>query len=290
MRVQIALTVAEAKRLIARAVILLPEVRAALEHSRILLKGGTTVSAVAEELSGIPLRISGRISERGTVASGLTSLEHPHSIVIEGGQWENIDQTIVDVSEKLRASDVAIVGGNALDIHGTAAMMAGASGGGNPGRALSGMHTQGAKVIIPIGLEKLIPGTIQDAVRAAGRDQDLSYGMSVGLIPLVGRVVTEKEAAEIVADVQCTVIGRGGIAGAEGATVMAVSGSESAVRDLLQVVEAVKGATISGEPDSLSECDGTTARCRAHKACIYKGGRRKDPLRQLVTVPDDDTN
>lgn len=36
---------------------------------KILLKGGTTVSRIAEIALGIPLRISGRITARGTVAS-----------------------------------------------------------------------------------------------------------------------------------------------------------------------------------------------------------------------------
>jgi hypothetical protein len=64
MKVQIALTVNESKRLIAKAVVSLPEIKNALEKGKILLKGGTTVSVIAEELVGIPLRICGRISKR----------------------------------------------------------------------------------------------------------------------------------------------------------------------------------------------------------------------------------
>jgi len=50
-----------------------------------LLKGGTTVSAIAEELVEIPLRICGRISKRGTVSSQIMSVKHPHSILLEKG-------------------------------------------------------------------------------------------------------------------------------------------------------------------------------------------------------------
>ncbi|MCL4370580.1 MAG: hypothetical protein M1380_06700 [Chloroflexi bacterium] len=70
MRAQVSLTVSEGKLLIARAIASLPEVRSAFENGRILLKGGTTVSALAEELVGVPLRISGRVSPRGTKSSG----------------------------------------------------------------------------------------------------------------------------------------------------------------------------------------------------------------------------
>lgn len=75
MKVQIALTVNESKRLIAKAIISLPEVKNAFEKEKILLKGGTTVSAVAEELVGVPLRICGRISKRGTVSSQIISVD-----------------------------------------------------------------------------------------------------------------------------------------------------------------------------------------------------------------------
>ncbi|MCK4830238.1 hypothetical protein KA005_81725, partial [bacterium] len=126
-----------------------------------------------------------------------------------------------------------------------------------------------------IGLEKLIPGFIQEAVKAAGRDKDLSYGMAVGLIPLIGKVVTEKDAAEIVSDIRCTVIGRGGIDGAGGSTVMDVAGEEVEVKKLLKIVDDIRGAGISGEESSMEECDGRSIRCREHRSCIYREGENR---------------
>jgi hypothetical protein len=274
MGIQISLTVNESKRLIAKGVVLLPEVQEAFEKSKIILKGGTTVSAISEELAGRPLRISGRITQRGTVAVKDLSKDHPHSVLIEKGAVENIDETFAAVAQRLGRRDVVIISGNALDVNGNAAMMAGAPGGGPPGHAIAGILTQGCRVIIPIGLEKLIPGAISEAIQAAGRDADRAYGMAVGLIPLIGKVVTEKEAVEIVSDVRCTVIGRGGIQGAEGSTVMAVDGEEKAIEKLLRAVDEIKGAGISGVESSLDECDGRGANCRDHRACIYKGGKK----------------
>ena len=275
MEVQISLTVSESKRLIAKAVVSLPEVKEALKNGKIILKGGTTVSAICEEMVGMPLRISGRITGRGTVTSNDSSREHAHSVLIEKGSVKNIDETIIEVSQGLGRRDVVIIGGNAIDVNGNVAMMAGAPGGGNPGGAISGMLAQGARLIIPIGLEKLIPGFIQEAVKAAGRDKDLSYGMAVGLIPLIGKVVTEKDAAEIISDVRCTVIGRGGIDGAEGSTVMDVAGEEVEVKKLLVIVDDIRGAGISGEESSLEECDGRNIRCREHRSCIYRKGENR---------------
>jgi hypothetical protein len=275
MEIQFSLTVSESKRLIAKGVVSLPEVKEAFEQGKIILKGGTTVSAICEELVGMPLRISGRITRRGTVSAKTSLPEHPHSVLIERGTAKNIDDTIIEVSLGLGRRDVVIIGGNALDVNGNVAMMAGSPGGGNPGGAISAMLAQGACLIIPIGLEKLIPGSIQEAVKASGRDKDLSYGMAVGLIPLIGKVVTEKDAVEILSDVRCTVIGRGGIDGAEGSTVMDVEGEEVAVKGLLKIVDDIKGVGISGEESSLEECDRRSIRCKEHNSCIYRGGKNR---------------
>ena len=115
MKAQITLTVNESKRLIAKAIIGLPEVKHASEKGNILLKGGTTVSAISEELVGIPLRICGRMTVRGTVSSQALSVKHPHSILIEKGKTKDIDDNIVEVVKKLGRGDIIIISGNALD-------------------------------------------------------------------------------------------------------------------------------------------------------------------------------
>ena len=73
MLIQVTLTVHEAKRVIAKGIVKLPVVQEAFRSGKILLKGGTTVSAVCEELIGRPLRISGRIVPNGAKSAGLIS-------------------------------------------------------------------------------------------------------------------------------------------------------------------------------------------------------------------------
>ena len=75
--------------------------------------------------------------------------------------------------KNLGRGDIIIISGNALDSQKNVGLMAGSVSGGNPGIAVSGMLSEGAEVIIPIGLEKLIPGTIREASITAGR-KDLS--------------------------------------------------------------------------------------------------------------------
>lgn len=270
MKAIVSLTVPEGKRLIASAVARMPEVRRAWESGQILLKGGTTVSAVAEELVGVPMRISGRITPQG-LRTARTMSDAPHSMLIQDGQWQNVDQRLSEVAERLGPEDVIISSANIIDAYGGAALMAGASMGGGIGPSLSGFMTEGASLIIAVGLEKLIPGTVAEAIRAAGRKGvDRSTGMAVGLMPIFGRIVTEVDAVKLLAPVECQVIGRGGIQGAEGGVTLALAGQDPDVERLLRLVLELKGAVTSGVPQSLEPCEGPHARCKLHKGCIYR--------------------
>jgi len=73
MKAQVSLTVNEAKRIIAKGIAALPEVQMAFTSGKIFLKGGTTVSAVCEELIGKPMLIAGRISPQGTMMANTFS-------------------------------------------------------------------------------------------------------------------------------------------------------------------------------------------------------------------------
>ena len=219
------------------------------------------------------MRICGRISKRSTVSSQIMSVKHPHSILVEKGKTKNIDDIIVEVVKNLGRGDIIIISGNALDSQKNVGMMAGSVSGGNAGIAVSGMLSEGAEVIIPIGLEKLIPGSVRDASIIAGRkDVDVAYGMAVGLIPLYGKVITEKNAVEILAKLNCTVIGKGGILGAEGSTVMVVEGLDKEAERILKVVKEVKGVGISGQKESLEECQRGNLSCKEHLTCVYLRG------------------
>ncbi|MGB9553739.1 MAG: hypothetical protein ACPL7L_05135, partial [bacterium] len=212
---QFTLTVSEAKKVIAMGAMELPEVKLAFQEGRIVLKGGSTVSALAEELVGQRLALCGRITPLGTKGPIHWPVDAPHSILIEKGKITPIDDLEEEAIKRLRKDDVFIIGANALDIQGVALMMAGSFLGGSPGKLLGGLLAEGVQIIILVGLEKLIPGTAKEALEACGRKRaDLSMGMAVGLIPLYGKVITEQKAVELLAKVKCTVIGKGGLCGA----------------------------------------------------------------------------
>jgi len=272
MRAQITLTVPEGKRLIAKGIAARPDVKRAFRHGRILLKGGTTVSAVCEELCGKPLRISGRVTPRGTKTSKEIE-EVWHCVMIEKGSLRNIDGEVEQAVRRLKKGDIVILGANAFDNHGNAAMMIGRALGGGPGLALCGMMAEVNKVIIPIGIEKLAPGNLNDVVKNIGRSEvDLAMGMAVGLIPICGEIYTELEAIKTLAKIHPQIIGRGGIKGAEGAATFIVDGEKKEVLKIFQLIKSLKGCGESGLEESFEECE-SGKKCRFHLACVYARGK-----------------
>ena len=124
-RIQVTLTVNEAKRIIAKGIALLPSVQKALVSGKVFLKGGTTVSAACEELTGKPLRISGRITPQGA-KTGQIGLKGFHCGLIERGKLQDSDESLEVVVASLNPEDVGILGANAIDAYGNAALFYGA--------------------------------------------------------------------------------------------------------------------------------------------------------------------
>lgn len=274
MKVMITLTVAGGKRLIAKAIVRMPEVVQARQNGRILLKGGTTVSAIAEELTGVPMRISGRITPNGLKGAKVLC-DAPHYILVEPTSWRGLQaEELLDVVMGLGPGDIFIAGANIIDAYGGAALMASTPLGGNGGRILSPIMAEGITTIVAAGLEKLIPGTVEQAVRVAGRKGvEFSMGAPVGLMPFSGKIVTEIEAMKLLAPVECHVVGRGGIGGAEGSVTVVVSGDEPDVRNLFRHAMELRGAVTSGVAESLQECECPNSRCKTHIGCIYRSPR-----------------
>jgi len=276
-QIQFTLTVDEGKWLIAKAITEVDVVKRALKEGKIILKGGTTVSCVAEILINSPLRISGRVTPTGTRSAKATS-DYPHNVLIKDGHAENIDARLIDELLQLKSDDVLITGANIIDTEGNAAIMAGSAAGGNMGKSISTLTSEGYHVFILAGLEKLIPGKVSDALRISGRKKnDYSMGMSCGLFPIFGEVITEIEALHIIEpDCDVFIIGRGGIQGAQGSTTFAVRGTEDQLRNILKAVYEVKGKGLSGFPESLIECSFPNQECKTHLGCSYA---KKNKLR-----------
>lgn len=269
-KVQITLTGNESKRLIAKAAIRLPEVRQCLfEGHRLFLAGGTTVSAMSEELGYGPLRISGRIDEGGT-RSALKRVAAPHNLLVRSGRAIDIDDNIREVVAEMDSSDLIVVGANAIDHQGRAALAFASAGGGSRGYALHDAYIRGIPMVVLSGLNKLIPDLGIAMAHSGLSGLEHSMGAAIGLYHIFGPIITETKAFELLFDVQAVTIAGGGIAGGEGSRTFVLLGEEENIRQAWKATIALKGSSLSGVEESLRVCRGGCENCARHVGCMYK--------------------
>jgi hypothetical protein len=280
MRIQITLSSPASKKIIAKGIKANSLVQQVRRKGKIILKGGTTISAVCEELSGKPMKISGMITPKGTLTSHFQDeiIEFAHGLVLIGDEiipldtkeaWERETPTFTP-------QDLVITGANAFDAYGHAVIMAGSYTGGKALPFFQTMLIEGIPFLIAAGLEKLVPGNLWDVISFAGRKKvDFSYGMSVGLVPVFGKIFTEVQALETLVNVKAVVIGKGGIHGAEGSSTLLIEGAKKEVLKIDEIYQEVKGASLSGVPRNLIPCSRGNLFCKEHLGCLYKRGQRE---------------
>ena len=115
------------------------------------------------------------------------------------------------------------------------------------GKALPVIFSRGSKLIVPVGLEKLIPSVKDAAVKCGTRVFKYADGMKVGYIVVVGAtVITEVQAWQVLANVIATPIASGGIDGSEGSITLSLEGDEESINNALKILEAIKGQSAQG--------------------------------------------
>lgn len=241
MKRQVVLTVAEAKRLIARGVAVLPEVRRAMREGTVVVATGTTNAYVLEEIW------EKKIDKR-RYRSGLTTpdipekraeeMEEPLSDVVfrDGKVDDSLNR--YDAVEVMKKGDVYIKGANALDyLNNIAGVLIGSPTGGTLGAVMGNIIGKGINLVIPVGLEKL---TFEDinVLHMLTREEDYE---GPRMWPITGIIITEIEAIELITGVEATLYSSGGVAGAEGSTRLLLIGTEEEVNSALDVISSVKG-------------------------------------------------
>ena len=235
------LTVAESKRLIAKAVAQMPIVRNALANGMVIIIKGTTDAYVVEEITGQkvekPTFVTGRISGKGPqlMPKGKT-VNH---VILEKGKA--VDMPLPEAVKKLKAGDVVMKGANALDYKNKiAAVNIVDPSGGTTGITMPYIVARKAHLVIPVGLEKLVAGDIVDLTLKMREPME-----SVNLIPsqwlLTGEIVTELEAIKTLTGATAFQASAGGISGAEGGVWLVFRGTKEQVSNALKLVESIKG-------------------------------------------------
>ncbi len=242
LHIQVTLTPAESKRLIAKAVAALPEVKRALRQGTIVVGLGTTNACVAEELLGKKIErekfVAGAVLPKGTCV--VPRERRIGNLIIRRGKL--IKSKLDDILLELTADDVFIKGANALDASGTAGVLLASRGGGTLGRALGAIMARGVNFIIPVGLEKFIPGSIQKVSKTTGIFRaSYATGYPSGIMPVAGKVITELEAFRILTGAEAIAMGKGGISGAEGSVTLSVQGTQKQLIKARKLVNGIKG-------------------------------------------------
>jgi len=239
----VSLTPSESKRLIARAVAQLPEVAHARREGWIIIARGTTNAFVAEEIMGLKLENKHEYT-RGSIVHGELNANHSRegvsNYVLHNGVVEPVkaNEAIHDFTH----CDVFIKGGNAVDPTGEAAVLAGDWEAGTVGYSLTILLARASSLIVPIGLEKLIPSVAQASPKCGVLRPKYSTGLSCALVPLVnGKVVTEIQAFAILGGVRATQVAAGGFGGSEGTVTLVLEGAEAAIETAFNLVKSIKG-------------------------------------------------
>ena len=239
MKASVVLRPGAAKRVIAKGVAVLPAVKNALSNGTIVITLGTTNAIVAEELLGESIDrgafAAGFIDDRFNVNDRLGEMDE---IVIRNGERVEVDkETLLD---SLRAGDVVIKGGNALDTWGGVGVLMASRTAGTVGRYYSVALARGVEVVIPISLQKAIHTSVDDLAREMGSEKlDLSMGIPCGMHPLVGHVVTEIDALEALFPVQVRQIASGGAGSGAGSVSLLITGQESGVQAAFDLVQSL---------------------------------------------------
>jgi hypothetical protein len=251
----VVLNPSESRRLLAKATVALPEVRSAFQHGTIIIGRGVTNAYVTEELLGV--RIEPKAGQTvGMVCHGITTSNSGappcmHHVIRNGRPVEGADSKVEILS--FGPEDVFIKGANAIDGDGNAGIFTSSVVGGTIGMAWPVVTPRGSHLIMPVGLEKLIPSVIEAAKHTGLYRYKYSMGLPCRLTPVIlGKVVTEIQALAILAGVKATHVGSGGVGGSEGAVVLSIEGEEEPVNRAFELVKSLKGEPPVSVPQTLS--------------------------------------
>lgn len=246
---QFLVTPAAGKRLIALALAVQPAIQKALHAKTLVVVAGTTNGYVAEEILkslGQSDGFSRKRFFRGVVLPpGETTAEgrlpdesgFPGDVVIVKGIWQK-GKSIFDVADGLKEGYVILKGANALDLaHRQAAVLIGHPQGGTSIAALQALVGRRVRLILPVGLEKRIPGDLMSlALRL-----NLPGQNGFRLLPIPGEVFTEIDAIRLMTGAEAEIIAAGGIGGAEGAVWLTLEGSREEMERTEELLQRVSG-------------------------------------------------
>ena len=277
MKAAFTLIPSESRRLIAKAVVQMKEIKIAKEKAYIILCGGTTNGFIAQELLGMrelePQKFTAGTNTHRLLCVTDADKRIPFPIILHKG--ERSSKTLPEALQDFHIETVLIKGANAIDPEGNVGVITSGFDGGTIAATIGTVTSQGLKYIFAVGLEKLVSSVKEAAAWAGAKTLDYTIGADFGMYCIPnGIVVTEVEALKILAGVEAKHIASGGVGESAGSVVLVIKGEEANVRKAISIVESIKG-----EPP-LKGFKGTCEICRY--ACKFVGKRVEDLPRWLT--------
>lgn len=258
MRLQAVLTPPESKKLLAKAVLKRDDVRRALSKDWVVLHPSSSTVFILDEL-GIrrptSLWACGLVHSRGLCGSGnlLDELGHggkldashsTHAWILDKGNVAP-KLPLSEILERMGPYSVYVKGVNAIDPWGHVGVLFSGKGGGTIGVVIRSQRRKGFQILVPVGLEKLVPTKISDCAKAANKlDITHAHGTPCGILPLKATVMTEREAFRLLCGVEAVPVAAGGLAGAEGCVVFMLMGTSKALSKAEDLLSQIKGACL----------------------------------------------
>lgn len=236
------LTVAESKRLIAQGVMQLPSVKKALQDNYLILAHGTGNAYIYEELTGKTIdkcSYAAGVTTNG-VACVTSSATRMPALVLHQGKTHN--RSWQDVLADFTAEDLFIKGANCFDLEGNIGILLGGKGGGTIGKAYGTLKQVGSTMLVPVGLEKLIPSVVNAAKNMGQTSIDASIGLKCGLYMISDALIfTEVEALQTLFEIEAIPIAAGGVDDCNGSISLLVKGNDQAIDDCHRYIKSIKG-------------------------------------------------
>ena len=267
MKAAFTLIPSESRRLIAKAVVEMEEVKIARKKAYIILNGGTTNGFVAQELLGMrdlkPQTFTAGINTHRLLCVTDLDKRAPFPVVLYKGKISS--KTIREALDDFHIETVVIKGANAIDHAGNAGVITAGFDGGSIAQTYGTVMSQGLKYIIPVGLEKMVASVKEGVEWTGAKTFDYTMGADFGMFCVVNHrfVVTEIDALRILAGVEARHVASGGVGESAGSVVLIIKGDKENVQRAISIVEAIKG-----EPP-LKGFKGTCEKCRY--TCKFAG-------------------
>ncbi len=187
----------ESRRLLAKAIVALPEVQKAWNNGLIIIARGITNAYVTEEF----FKISIEPKAGQTVGLICNGIANNHDgppvctwhVIHKGKPVENADSSVE--IQKFGPEDIMIKGANAVDMQGHTGIWTCGLKGGTIGMCWPVIAPRGSYLIQPVGLEKLVPSVLEAANHSGIYHYKYSMGAPGRIVPVtISKVITEIEA------------------------------------------------------------------------------------------------